>query len=217
MKYSNSKSEMQMQEATATNSKRSSGINLNRMRKAFTAKPIAIGVSSVMLAACSDDRQEALFFASLDECQGQYPQYSTTCELAYRQAVEEAARTSPKFNSENDCEHEFGDNQCVPYRASNGNSWFMPFMAGYMISGMMSKRYYSAPLFTSYSYHSPNRYRWMSSDGYVYGDYRMRKKKVSPKAFTPKPTVTRTIKRGGFGSSVRAKSSWGSSRGGWGG
>lgn len=60
----------------------------------------------------------------------------------------------------------------------------------------------------------------MMADGYVFdGDIRKRKYNVKPSTYKPKPTVNRTIKRGGFGSSVRAKSSWGSSKrsGGWGG
>ena len=198
-------------------SKRSSSVNLSSMRKVFSAKPVAVGVSAVLLAACSDDREEAYFFANLDECKDQYPEYSAVCQSAYSEALQEAARTSPKYNYMSSCESEFGVNQCVPYQAANGSSWFMPFMAGYMISGLFSNRHYSSPLFTSYSYSSPYRYKWIGSDGYIYGEYKTRKKKVRKDAFKPKPTVTRTIKRGGFGSSVRAKSSWGSSRGGWGG
>lgn len=220
MKHSNSKQRTLIQDNyfdSAKSSKRSNTINLTKMRKAFTAKPLALGVSSIMLAACSDDRQEAMIFTSLDECKNQYPEYSASCDAAYQQAIAEASRTSPKFQSQRDCETDFGDNQCVAYRSDNGQSWFMPFMAGYMVSGLFSNRHYSSPLFTSHSYGSPYRYRWIGADGYDYGDYRMRKKKVSPKAFTPKPTVSRTISRGGFGSSVRAKSSWGSSKGGWGG
>ena len=48
---------------------------------------------------------------------------------------------------------------------------------------------------------------------------RRRSMRVSEKSLKPKPTVSKTMSRGGFGSSVRAKSSWGSStkKGGWGG
>jgi uncharacterized protein YgiB involved in biofilm formation len=51
------------------------------------------------------------------------------------------------------------------------------------------------------------------------GDIRKRNYRVNKDVYKPKPTVNRTMKRGGFGSSVRAKSSWGSSgrKGGWGG
>ena len=96
----------------------------------------------------------------------------------------------------------------------------MPFMAGFMVSQLLSPRpYYSQPIYTSYSPYSPFRSKWVTADGYVFdGDIRKRNYKVSPSVYKPKPTVTRTVSRGGFGSSVRAKSSWGSSSrsGSWG-
>ena len=107
------------------------------------------------------------------------------------------------------------------YVNNSSGSFFMPFMAGYMVSSLLSpNRYYSQPLYTSYSYNSPFRSRWITADGYVFdGDIRKRKYRVNKDVYKPKPTVNRTMKRGGFGSSVRAKSSWGSSsrKGGWGG
>ncbi|MCY7294485.1 DUF1190 domain-containing protein [Alteromonas sp. a30] len=197
--------------------KRSAQINLGRMRKVFAPKPLSLGVASIMLTACGDNREQAMIFTNLQDCVSQMPEQAEQCELAYRNALEEAQRTAPKYAEQSACEYEFGAGQCTSYRSNDGNSWFMPFMAGYMLSNLSSSRYYSSPVFTSYSRYSPYRYRWISADGYEYGDIRKRRVKVSKKAFSPKPTVSKTIKRGGFGSSVRAKSSWGSSRGGWGG
>jgi uncharacterized protein YgiB involved in biofilm formation len=74
-------------------------------------------------------------------------------------------------------------------------------------------------MFTSFSRNSSYRNRWVGAGGQDFGDNRRRTMRVSEKALKPKPTVNKTISRGGFGSSVRAKSSWGNSsrRGGWGG
>ena len=200
--------------------KRSKGINLTRMRKSFALKPLAIGVASVFLAACGEEKQDAVIYTSLDDCKQDYPDAVERCEAAYQTAVTEAARTSPRFNSEYDCEYEFGPNQCHAVNTGSG-SVFMPFMAGFMVSQLLSpNRYYSQPLYTSFSPYSSYRSRWVSADGYVFdGDIRKRNYKVRSSAFKPKPTINRTIKRGGFGSSVRAKSSWGSSsrKGSWGG
>lgn len=199
--------------------KRSKHINLRRMRKAFALKPLAVGVAGVMLSACSDDRQDARIYTSLDECKIDNPDAIAQCDAAYQTALDEAARTSPRYTTENDCEHEFGANQCQ-YVNNNQGSFFMPFMAGFMVSQLLSpSRYYSQPLYTSYSPYSSYRSRWVTADGYVFdGDIRKRNYRVRPDAFKPKPTVTRTMSRGGFGSSVRAKSSWGSSSrsGSWG-
>lgn len=200
--------------------KRSEQINLNRMRKHFSPKPLAIGIASVFLAACADNRQEATIYTNAQDCVNDNPEQAQICETAYREALAEAERTGPKYNSQQDCESEFGPNQCQHVQRNSG-SFFMPFMAGYMISNLLSpNRYQYQPMFTSYSPYSSYRYRWIGAGGYDYGDLRKRNYKVRPDAFKPKPAVTRTIKRGGFGSTVRAKSSWGSksgSKGGWGG
>jgi uncharacterized protein YgiB involved in biofilm formation len=200
--------------------KRTKHINLNNMRKGFNVKPLALGVASVILSGCGGEKEDATIYTSLEDCKQDYPDAIERCEAAYQTAVEEAMRTSPRFSSEYDCEHEFGPNQCQ-YVNNGSGSFFMPFMAGYMVSSLLSpNRYYSQPLYTSYSYNSPFRSRWVTADGYVFdGDIRKRKNRVNKSVYKPKPTVNRTMKRGGFGSSVRAKSSWGSSsrKGGWGG
>ncbi|MBT1449671.1 DUF1190 domain-containing protein [Glaciecola sp. XM2] len=204
-------------ETNQANQKRSRFIDLAKMRKSFALKPLAVGVAGIMLSACSGSREEAIVFTNLDECTDTFPDMQAKCEIAYQQALEEAARTAPKYNTASDCEHEFGANQCRQY-SSGGGSFFMPLMAGYMIGNMMSPRPYYQPMFTSYSRSSPYRYRWTTADGMDIGDISKRNHRVRSGAFEKKPAVTRTISRGGFGSSVRAKSNWGSSRSkGWGG
>ena len=163
---------------SATSRKRSSGINLSRMRKSYALKPLAIGIASVFLSACGEEKQDAQIYTSLEDCKRDFPDAVERCDAAYKTATEEAMRTSPRFNSEYDCEYEFGAN------------------------------------YSSY------RSRWVTADGNVFsGDIRKRNYKVGLDTLKPKPTVNRTMKRGGFGSSVRAKSSWGSSsrKGSWGG
>ncbi len=202
-----------------TKQKRTRHIDLNHMRKAFAVKPLAIGIAALFVSGCGD-REEAKIYTSLEDCTNDNPDAIDRCESAYQTALDEAARTGPRYNSEYDCEYEFGANQCRQY-SNNSGSFFMPFMAGFMVSRLLSPNpYYAQPLYTSYSPYSPYRSRWMMADGYVFdGDIRKRKYNVKPSTYKPKPTVNRTIKRGGFGSSVRAKSSWGSSKrsGGWGG
>lgn len=199
--------------------KRTRHIDLSMMRKRFALKPLAIGVASIFLTACGD-REEADVYTSVEDCKRDHPDIAAECDAAYQTALDEAARTAPRYNSEYDCEYEFGPNQCR-YVNNNNGSFFMPFMAGFMVSRLLSPQpYYSQPLYTSYSPYSPFRSRWITADGYVFdGDIRKRHYSVTPDVYKPKPTVNRTMSRGGFGSSVRAKSSWGSSSrsGGWGG
>tara|TARA_R110000868_G_scaffold50129_4_gene160534 strand:+ start:158 stop:793 length:636 start_codon:yes stop_codon:yes gene_type:complete len=199
--------------------KRSASINKLRMRKAFSVKPLALGIAAIFLTACGEEKEQATIYTNADECAAANPSMAEQCRTAYQQALDEAQRTGPKYASARDCESEFGTNQCQVVRNESG-SFFMPFMAGYMLSNLLSPRgYYSQPMFTSYSGNSPYRNRWVGSDGYDFGDQRQRNMRVNKSTFKPKPTVTKTMSRGGFGSSVRAKSSWGSSssKSSWGG
>ncbi len=202
---------------TNVKQKRSNNINISKMRKAFSFKPLALGVATVLLSACSGAREEAVVFKTADECADALPDMAQKCQVAYEGALAEAAKTAPKYNTKNDCEYEFGANQCQTYN-NNGSSIFMPLMAGYMIGNLLAPRPYYQPMFTSYSRYSPYRNHWIGADGRDFGDTRKRVLNVRPSAFDKKPAVTRTIQRGGFGSSVRAKASWGSkSSKSWGG
>lgn len=206
-----------------TQRKRSTSINLSQMRKVFSPKPLALGVAAVCLTACGEEKQDATIYTSANDCINDNPDAITQCTTAYEEALKEAERTAPRYNSQQDCEYDFGVDRCRTH-SSGGGSFFIPFMAGYMISDLLSpRRYYTRPMFSSSSRYSPYRYRWVGADGYDYGDLRRRKMRVGKNTYAAKPAASRTIKRGGFGSSVRAKSSWGSSRssssrrGGWGG
>ena len=201
--------------------KRSKSIHLHQLRKAFALKPLAVGVAGIMLTACGGSREQSNIYVSPEDCQQDNPEATGQCLAAYESALEEHNRTAPKFDTQNDCEYEFGNDRCQYVQTSSG-SFFMPFMAGYMVSQLLQPRpYYSQPLYTSFSPYSPFRSRWVTSNGYVFdGDIRKRSYNAPSSVFEKKPTVNRTIKRGGFGSSMRAKSSWGSSGSkskGWGG
>lgn len=211
--------------------KRSRSINLASMRKVtgvFALKPLAFCIAT-LLAGCSNNEQQADIFKNLEECKSTYPDLSAQCEIAFNNALNTAQATAPKYNSMEDCVSEFGADRCVRHeRADGGGSWFMPAMAGFMLGRALdNNRYNSAPMFTSSSYSSPYYNRWTTVDGNNYGDYRSQSRvRVDSDAFKPKPTVTKTISRGGFGSKSAAASSWGSSKssgsssrpgGGWGG
>ncbi|MCG8614236.1 MAG: DUF1190 domain-containing protein [Pseudomonadales bacterium] len=212
--------------------KRTRFINLERMRKApernvfrakpgFRAKPLCLALAGVTLASCSDT-EEVVVYRNLHDCKLQNPELQEQCETAYQEALSKAASSAPKYLSRSDCEDEFGANTCVSYRSESNIDWFMPAMAGFLFAKALDRpNYYrTQPMFTSYSYHSPMRGHWTTSDGYRYGSVKDRRVTVDPKAFKPKPKVSKTISRGGFGSKVAAKSSWGGSSsksGGWGG
>ncbi|TKB44268.1 DUF1190 domain-containing protein [Thalassotalea mangrovi] len=201
--------------------KRSQSINLGRMRKISAAKvikPLAVVAGVSTLTACGND-QQATVYKDLDHCAIDNPGLEEQCQSAYQQALQEAEQSGPKYPRQHLCEEEFGSGRCYQYTMNNGQNVFVPLMAGFLFSQFMDNRYRSAPLYTSYSYHSPFYGYWSSVDGKRYGRAKYGKTKVNKKAFDAKPKVTRTISRGGFGSKVAASSSFrgSSSRGGWGG
>lgn len=190
--------------------KRTKQINLATMRKAASRKtPSAKSVvftSTLLLAGCGSSSQEAVIFSSVEQCISENPGARSECEKAYDSAVSEAERTAPKYNSQRACEMEFGQNQCR--QSESNSSWFLPAMGGFMIGRLMGGGYdygRPSPLFGY-------RNSWIGADGVSYGGRSDRRVKVPQKAFKPKPTTTKTISRGGFGSKIQAKSSWGSSR-----
>ncbi|MBV1787410.1 DUF1190 domain-containing protein [Marinobacterium sp. D7] len=199
--------------------KRTKSIDLTRMRKQprfRVTKLVAAVAGASLVTGCSSDSQDAMIYKTLQDCTKTNPGLEAECKAAYEDALEEAAKTAPKYRTQNDCEAEFG--RCVVYRDSSTNL-FMPLMAGYMMARAVDRREYdSTPVFSGYGHLYGGYY---GADGTRYGGRSSAgstRVSVPSDAFKPKPTVTRTISRGGFGSTAAAKSSWGSSsRSSWGG
>lgn len=194
--------------------KRSRSINLARMRKPREAqvKPLILAIAAtVSLAACGGDsnQEAAQIYRDVDHCIRDNPGQEEACQVAHDQALNTALESGPKYGSMKDCESEFGANQCVDHRSTGGGNWFVPLMAGFLLSDLLDgRRHRSAPLYTSYNSGSGFYNRWTTVDGYNYGHRRYGKVKVHKDTFASKPAVTRTISRGGFGSTVAAKSKW---------
>lgn len=199
--------------------KRSRSINVSVMRKtvyqSVPAKPLALAIAAATFAGCSSN-EPAVVYKTVQECVEASAGSQEQCQQAYDEALTEAQRTGPKFANRNDCEYNFGAGQCTQHN-SGGQSIFMPLMAGYVlgqvIDGVRDNARYgrSAPLYSSYG-------DWVGTSGRNYGSAYDRRIKVSKKTFEPKPAVTKTMSRGGFGSKVAAKSNWGGKKsGGWGG
>lgn len=201
--------------------KRSKNINIEHMRSFAQSrvriKPLAIAIAAATLMACSS-REEVVAYDDIAQCVAENPGRDAQCRTAFETATEKAINSGPKYRTLADCQAEFGPENCVVQQGPTGQSWFMPAMAGFMLGRALDGGYRSAPLFTSYSRTSPAFGRWTTVDGNTYGSRARRTFKADADAFKPKPVVTRTMSRGGFGSTVAAKSSWGGgSRGGWGG
>jgi uncharacterized protein YgiB involved in biofilm formation len=195
--------------------KRSSILDLSILRKRtriFILAPISLAV----MAGCSGGAkdEEVTFVTSVDDCTANTSLSAVDCEAAYSEAVKEAESTAPRYQYERDCQAEFGN-------CENRGSFFAPFMAGYIVSnivgnigGSMERNHRYRNSHPSYIYRGNGQYRnkIMTSDGLVVGSPGQRNYRVSKDVMKPKPAVTRTISRGGFGAKASAKSSWGSSK-----
>ncbi len=206
--------------------KRTKHINLNMMRKGskkqFLKHPLALGIAVATLAGCGS-QEKVNVVNSVEECVSKTELNLEECEAAYQKAVAEAERTGPKYNSRAQCEAEFGYGQCG---SSRSGGIFMPMMSGFMIGQMMSGSNYGGASYNPvYRYNRPSsslHNRIMTADGTVIGKPGQSSYRVSKSSMNSKPSVTRTVSRGGFGAVASAKSGWGGGRsrgrsGGWGG
>ena len=191
--------------------KRTRSINLDRMRKtnsAIAVTPVAIAVA-LSITGCSSGSGQGEIFEDVASCAQKNPTETAACENAYEEALAKAASSAPKYATEADCQAEFGDRNCVPYSGSSGQSWFMPalggFLFGQVLGGNNRGAYFGTPLFTSFNRGSPMYGSWAYADGERHGRSSYGPTRYGDRATRPKPTVTRTIARGGFGSTVAAK------------
>ncbi len=199
--------------------KRTRNIDLNAMRKQQEfpkARLLPLAIATILaVPGCSEEpKQPTQVYKSIAECEAQGHR-AVDCEGAYAAAQKEAERTGPRYNSVSDCEAEFGRGHCRSY-SEGARSWFIPAIAGFMIGTYAGREVYE-PVFTGWGKMYGG---WYGADGVRYGSTSSSRVLVGERAFKTKRSVTRTLSRGGFGSSVVAKS-WSSSssrgRGGWGG
>ncbi|MCG8710396.1 DUF1190 family protein [Brenneria sp. 4F2] len=197
--------------------KRTKNINQDTFRKEwrmYRLAPIALAVSTVfVLAGCEQADETVSLYQNADDCSRANPSMSEQCTTAYNNALKEAEKTAPKYATREDCVAEFGEAQCTQAPAQPGTaaqpqqsgSFWMPLMAGYMMSRMMSggTGYAQQPLFTSKSPASPANGQFVDSTGKSYGNATTGRTINVPKtALAPKPATTTTITRGGFGETI---------------
>ncbi|MCJ8313352.1 MAG: DUF1190 domain-containing protein [Saccharospirillaceae bacterium] len=202
--------------------KKTKHINLQSFRKYTeitpTIRPIVLAIAgaSLFLASCGGGKEEAYVANTAEDCAENTELTLDQCEIAYKQALVESAKTAPRYNSRNSCEQDFGSSQC--YR-SNSSGFFIPLMAGYLIGNLMGGNNYN-PVYGYSGSNSGLRNNYVLSDGTSIGSRNNKYVHVNKSDVRKsKPKATTTVSRGGFGSSASAKSSWGTtkSRSSWGG
>ena len=161
--------------------KRTKNINKTRFRKRI----IGLSVSMVLLVGCEQADQKVQMYQNADQCV-KAGQSAGQCAVSFNRAEADAMKTAPKYKSDSDCEAEF--NEC---RYSSSTSSWYPLMMGYM----MGPGGYSQPLYN-------NKGSFVDASGNNYGNKLNTSRMTTKSSLSPKPAVTSTTTRGGFGASV---------------
>ncbi|GIL38463.1 DUF1190 domain-containing protein [Roseiterribacter gracilis] len=125
------------------------------MRRSRSIALLFMAAAPIALTACDDSAKKPTpvgSFASPAACRESGQFTDEQCNAALRDAQAQHETRAPRYESREACEAEHGAAACEP-RERNGQSWFMPALAGFMIGralsggGMMP----SAPLYGSAS------------------------------------------------------------------
>lgn len=193
------------------------------MKRSTLTMTTAILAGAVFLAGCKDSKEpEALSFKTMEQCMYQRPlekneaEWKVICDRAMLAAQKEHERTAPRYapsGSDGDdlCEEEHGDDACYERKDENGNSFWTPFLAGYVVSSMLDNaghRNYSYSKTQPMYYSKSDRKMYTASGGYAattFGRSSVSRNAISPVRSTPKITTPVSIKSsGGFGRSATA-------------
>jgi len=152
-----------------------------------------LGGCALILSACSENKEEALTYDSVEACTSAGVQDAATCQTEFEKAQKRHKEVAPRYARANQCYSDFGYDRC--YRSSGSSLW-LPFMMGYMLAPRGMTSVYTQPLYRSGR--NPNQFYTASNKpiGAVSASGRtlVRKSAVS------KPQArTRTVARGGFG------------------
>ncbi|MDR5609112.1 MULTISPECIES: DUF1190 family protein [unclassified Arsenophonus] len=144
--------------------KRTKNINQGAFRKSwrvYSLAPVALAISTVfMLSACEQSDETVSLYTNAEDCAQKNPAQSEQCSLAYKNALQEAAKTAPKYATREDCVAEFEEEKCTQastqtttttqtasqaqaglatenQASGQSGSFWMPLMAGYMMGRLM--------------------------------------------------------------------------------
>lgn len=176
------------------------------------------------LSACQTEQNQAMNFSGAAQCYAERPddvgfsEWADICDQAEENATEAHEAEAPRYAASGDdgddlCEEVHGDNQCYQMTDSDGNSWFVPLMAGYFISSMINNNGNR-----TYGYSDSRPLYRTTSGGYTNGTFSYNTNRMNgvqpvrgnPTSYTA-PSTPRTYSNtaavrssGGFGSSSTA-------------
>lgn len=112
---------------------------MKRSKKA--ALVLMVPATTLLLAGCGEEREQALVYESPSECAAASFNTPEQCQADYDAAKALHPQVAPKYLSKEECETDFGSGHCetAPHQTSSGGSVFMPMMMGYMMGQMMNR------------------------------------------------------------------------------
>jgi uncharacterized protein YgiB involved in biofilm formation len=176
------------------------------MKRSRAIRLVLLGTTGlVALTACDQPDPTAAGNFYRDQQQCERANDADACRMALADARAQHLQTAPAFTSRQDCEAQFGAENCMETKerpgqapadsqqaSMMGGSWFMPLMMGYMLGQTMG-RFSGQPVYrdTTNTAYSGNRTVGRIND------------RVSPPPRPPGDAVA----RGGFGRSATGTSS----------
>lgn len=176
------------------------------MKRSVVVSLVIMGAAST-LAACEDTTIKSSVFSTVDECSISTDYSRERCEQDFAEAKKAHEKYAPAFNSQVDCEAEFGAGKCEPAKTENvasdassgSHSSFVPLMMGYMMGSRIGET--NRSMAPQALYKPSNGSNFVNSNGASVASKvgRVTMSGRSDAARAP-VTHTRTLARGGFGS-----------------
>lgn len=189
---------------------------MRRLKRSRTLQVTSLMATvSFSMAACGAPQRAAplpepdpaLAYTSLDECKAANDVSEAECDAGYAEAQRQAAENAPRYATREECEGQWGPEQCRPLNNTGGGSFFGPLATGFIIGQMLNGGYRGGgPLYRDRNNQFSNGY----GGGYLARDYRTGRTfanrndvDVARQAPTRVQSRTTVVSRGGFGGGGR--------------
>lgn len=190
--------------------------SLTRLKRSRTLQVTSLMATvSFSMAACGSPQRlapaaeadPALAYTSVSECRAANDVADAECDAAYAEAQRQAAEKAPRYASQEECEGQWGPDQCRPLN-TGGGSFFGPLATGFIIGQLLNGGGYrgGGPLYRDWDGRYSNGY----GGGYLARDYATGRTyanrndvDVARKAPPRAQSRTAVVSRGGFGGGGR--------------
>src|SRR5512134_300388 len=100
------------------------------MKRSRSIAIVLMGAGTLAVTACEEPQVDASVFQDVEQCVDQPGASRAACEEAFGVAQSQHAAVAPKYANREECEADFGPEQCeeAPQQAQEGGSIFMPLM-----------------------------------------------------------------------------------------